>query len=188
MGRHLYLIACPSQHSLTSCFIGSLSHVSGFLPADKELHEQRPAYRSSSSSDLDEDTSKHQVEQDSCQPVLRTASEDDSDLSFPHVTSKDEVAVAGGEPKVSCCPEPRQPQQQLTTQERELHTTTHIPSSSWCVECQEAKERAVQLRNLQPSIKTSTIQLQYVYMRQPQAKEPTMILTWVESLTGLAAA
>ena len=35
MGRHLYLIACPSQHGLSQCFIGSLSHVIGILPEDK---------------------------------------------------------------------------------------------------------------------------------------------------------
>ena len=64
MGRHLYLIACPSQHSLSPCFIGSLSQVIGFLPADKELHEQRLAYRSSSSTDLDEDIGEYQAEQD----------------------------------------------------------------------------------------------------------------------------
>ena len=62
MGRHLYMIACPSQHGLSHCFIGSLSQVIGFLPADKELHEQKLASRSSSSIDLDEDTSKQQDE------------------------------------------------------------------------------------------------------------------------------
>ena len=65
MGRHLYLIACPSQHGLSQCFIGSLSQVIGFLPEDKELHEQELASSSSSSIDLDEDPSKQQVEQDS---------------------------------------------------------------------------------------------------------------------------
>ena len=79
MGRHLYLIACPSQLGLSHCFPGSLSHVSGFLLADKEFHEQELASRSSSSIDLDEDTSKHQVEQDSLtfqrQQLLRAASD-----------------------------------------------------------------------------------------------------------------
>ena len=45
MGRHLYMIACPSQHGLSRCVIGSLSQVIGFLPEDKELHEQRLASR-----------------------------------------------------------------------------------------------------------------------------------------------
>ena len=65
MGRHLYLIACPSQHGLSHCFTGSLSPVLGFLPPDKELHEQMLASRSSSSNDLDEDPNSSQVEQDS---------------------------------------------------------------------------------------------------------------------------
>ena len=43
MGRHLYLIACPSQHGLSQCFPGNLSQVIGFLPEDKELHEQELA-------------------------------------------------------------------------------------------------------------------------------------------------
>ena len=63
MGRHLYLIACPSQLGSSPCFPGSLSHVSGFLPADKEFREQELASRSASSNDLDEDTSKHQARQ-----------------------------------------------------------------------------------------------------------------------------
>ena len=185
MGGHLYLIACPSQHSLSSCFIGSLSQMIGFLPADKELHEQRLAYRSSSSPDLDEDIGDYQAEQDRQQHVLPEAFHDNDDLSFQHAPSTEEVAAIGGEPKVSFYPKPRQPQL-LVTQERELHTINHMPFSSWCVECHEAKDRAFQLRNSQTSTKTSTIQLQYAYMRQPQDKEPTMILTWVESLTGLA--
>ena len=86
MGKHLYLLACPSQHGLSHCFTGSLSQVIGFLPADKELHEQMLASRSSSSTDLDEDPSKSQVEQDSltcqCQHVLQAAVVEHDDLSF----------------------------------------------------------------------------------------------------------
>ena len=41
MGRHLYMIACPSQHGSSHCVKGSLSTVIGFLPQDKELHEQK---------------------------------------------------------------------------------------------------------------------------------------------------
>ena len=44
VGRHLYMIACPSQHGSSHCFIDSLSQVIGFLPADKELHEQRSSF------------------------------------------------------------------------------------------------------------------------------------------------
>ena len=80
LGRHLYLIACPSQQGLSQCFIGSLSQVIGFQPADKELHEQRLADQSSSSSDLVEDISKPQDEQDSLPPVLQEASDNDDSL------------------------------------------------------------------------------------------------------------
>ena len=83
MGRHLYLIACPSQLGLSHCFPGSLSQVIGFLAADKELHEQELASRSSSSIDLDQNTSKQQVEQDSLtfprQQVLRAAVDEKDD-------------------------------------------------------------------------------------------------------------
>ena len=47
-----------------------------------------------------------------------------------------------------------------------------------CVVEQEAKDRA--------SNKTSNIQLAYAYIRHPEDCEPTMILTWLESFTGLA--
>ena len=99
MGRHLYMIACPSQHGLSQCFIGSLSQVIGFLPADKELHQQSLASRASSSVDLDEDTSKQQVEQDSlnfqCQHVLPEAFDDNNGLSFDLMPSREEVADSG---------------------------------------------------------------------------------------------
>ena len=63
---------------------------------------------------------------------------------------------------------------------------THIPFQPWCVVCQEAKGRASQHKKQRASTKTSKIQLDYAYIRQPQDKEPTTILTFVESLTGLA--
>ena len=183
MGRHLYMIACPSQHGSSQCFIGSLSQVIGFLPADKELHEQSLASRSSSSVDLDEDTSKQQVEQDSlnfqCQHVLQEAFDDNDDLSFNLVPSKEEVADSGGELYTTSflLYQPQQPNQPFT-QDRELHNMNNIPSQPWCVVDQEAKGKA--------SPKTSNIQLDYAYIRQSQDREPTTILTWVESLTGLA--
>ena len=65
MGKHLYLVACPFQHGLSTCFSGSLSDVIGFLPEDKKLHEQEIALRSSSSTDLVEDQKQEQDEQDS---------------------------------------------------------------------------------------------------------------------------
>ena len=55
---------------------------------------------------------------------------------------------------------------------------THIHIEHGCVVDQEAKGRA--------SIKTSNLQLAYAYIRQPQDCEPTLILTWLESFTGLA--
>ena len=101
MGRHLYMIACPSQHGLSQCFIGNLSQGIGFLREDKELHEKMLASRSSSSIDLDEDTSEQQVEQDSlnlqCQHVLQEAFDDNDDLRFDLVPCKEEVADSGGE-------------------------------------------------------------------------------------------
>ena len=54
---------------------------------------------------------------------------------------------------------------------------THTPSQPWCGVAQEAQGKA--------STKTSNIQLDYAYIRQSQDREPTTILTWVESLTGL---
>ena len=62
MGKHLYLIACPSQHGLSNFFLGSLSQVIGFLPADKELQTQKSASRSSSSPDLEEEPTAGQLE------------------------------------------------------------------------------------------------------------------------------
>ena len=94
MGRHLYLIASPSRHGLSHCCLGSLSNVIGFLPADKELHEQELVSRSSSSIDLDEDPSKQQVDQDSlnfqCQHVLPAALDEKNNLSFDLTPSKEE--------------------------------------------------------------------------------------------------
>ena len=67
---------------------------------------------------------------------------------------------------------------QPSTQERELHNMNHIHLQHGCVVDQEAKGRA--------STKTSNIQLAYAHIRQPQETEPIPVLTWVESLTGLA--
>ena len=191
MGRHLYLIASPSQHGLSPCFIGSLSQVIGFLPADKELHEQKLASRSSSSTDLDEDVSEQQVQQDSlnfqCQLILQEAFDDNDDLIFDLVSSEEEVADSGGEFQAdSFHPYHLQQPKQPSTQEREPHRMTHISFQPWCVVCQEAKGQASQHKQQRTSTKTSTIQLDYAYIKQPQDKEPSIILLWVERLTGLA--
>ena len=42
-GEHLYLGACPFQHGLSTCSRGNLPEVIGFLPEDKELHDQELA-------------------------------------------------------------------------------------------------------------------------------------------------
>ena len=102
MGKRLYLIACPSQHGLSNVFLGSLSQVIGFLPADRELQTQKSASRSSSSSpDLEEEPTKGQVEQDSvnlqCHPVLQETSDEDGDPSVDLAPGKEEVADTWGE-------------------------------------------------------------------------------------------
>ena len=269
MGKHLYLIACPSQRGLSNFFLGNLSQVIGFLPADKELQTQKSASRSSSSSpDLEEEPTKPQVEQDSlnlqCHPVLQETSDEDGDPSFDLVPGKEEVADTGGEPQAASfhpkyLRQPKQPSKQErelhnmthipfqpwcvvcqeakgrasqhkkqkechpvlqetsdedddpsfdlvpgkeevadtggepqaisfhpkylrrpkqpSKQERELHNMTHIPFQPWCVVCQEAKGRASQHKKQKASTKTSKIQLDYAYIRQPQDKEPTTIST-----------
>ena len=68
--------------------------------------------------------------------------------------------------------------EQPSAQESKLHNMNHIHLEHGCVVDQEAKGRA--------STKTSHIQLAYAYIRQPQDCEPTLILTWLESFTGLA--
>ena len=149
------------------------------------------ASTSSSNIDLDEGTSKHQDEQDSlnlpCQHVSHAAfDDDDDDPIFDLVPSRGEVADSGGELQDSFHPyHPQQPDQPSTS-ERELHNMTHIPSPPWCVVCQEAKGRLYQKKKQRTSAKTSKIQLAYAYVRKPENDEPTVILTWVESLTGLA--
>ena len=181
--RHLYMIACPSQHGLSHCFIGSLSHVIGFLPADKELHEQSLASSSSSSTDLDEYTSKHQRAQDSlafqCQYVVPLALLEHEDLSFELSSGKEEVADTGGELRAqSFYPKLSRPTKQSSAQERELHNLDHT-ALPWCVRSQEAKGIAFKQKKRAISARTSKIQLAYVYIMQPQDKEPTAILTWV---------
>ena len=180
IGRHLYLIACPSQHGLSPCFFGNLSQVIGFLPEDKDLHEQRLASRSSSNLDLDEDIRSKQVDQDS----LRFQCSNAFSLDLAHGDGK--AADSGGEPKVSFDPKYLQQPTPSSAHERELHNMTHIPSQPWCVVCQEAKVQASQSRQRSAFTTHSTIQLAYAYVNQPQDQEPSLILLWVESLTGLA--
>ena len=175
MGRHLYLIACPSQHGLPQCSPGNLSHVIGFLHEDKEYHEQKVAFRSSSRFDRDEDTNQQLVQQDSliflCQQVLQPACDAKNDPSFDLMPSKGAVAVSGGE--LSPYLQTKQP----STHERKLHNQDPIHLEHGCEVPQEAKGRA--------SSKAS-IHLAYAYIRQSEDCEPTSLLMWLESFTGLA--
>ena len=88
MGKHLYLLACPFQHGLSTCIPGSLSEAIGLLPEDKEIHDQHVASRSSSSIDLDEDTrsKEEEAERDSlnfqCHSVSPKASHAHGNSSF----------------------------------------------------------------------------------------------------------
>ena len=146
---------------------------------------------SASSFDHDDDLVQQEAFEDTwyshCHPVFEEASEAESEPSFDLVPGRKEVADAGGELqsesfKPKYLRQPKQP----SKQERELHSMTHIPFQPWCVVCQEAKGRASQHRKKQALTKTSKLQLDYAYIRHPQDKEASTILTWVESLTGLA--
>ena len=190
-GKHLYLIACPSQLGSSNLVCSSLSHVSGFLPSDMQLDHDDALSSSASSFDHDDDLVQQEAFEDTwyshCHPVFEEASEAESEPSFDLVPGRTEVADAGGELqsesfKPKYLRQPKQP----SKQERELHSMTHIPFQPWCVVCQEAKGRASQHRKKQALTKTSKLQLDYAYIRHPQDKEASTILTWVESLTGLA--
>ena len=127
MGRHLYMIASPSQHGLSHCIIGSLSQVIGFLPADRDLHEQSLASNSSSSPDLDEDRSQHQRNTDSldfpCQPVRPAALAAHDASSFELQSGMEVVADTGGELLAqSFYPQLSKPTEQPSSPNSELHT------------------------------------------------------------------
>ena len=164
--------------------MSSLSNVVGFLPSDMQLDHDDALSSSSSSTDLVEDLAQQKASSKDtwysyCHPVFEEASEDDSEPSFDLVPGREEVADAGGEPQSeSFHPRYLRQPKQPSKQERELHNMTHIPFQPWCVVCQEAKGRASQHRKQRASTKTSKIQLDYAYIRQPQEKEPTTILTW----------
>ena len=140
-GKHLYLIACPSKLGSSTCVLDSLSHVSGFLPSDKQLDNQKVALSSSSSSpDLDEDLSEQEAFEDTwyshCHPVFEEASEDDSEPSFDLVPGRKEVADAGGEPQSeSFHPKYlRQPRATFQTRKRASQHDTHsIPTLVCCL-------------------------------------------------------
>ena len=194
MGKHLYMIACPSQHGLTNCLLGSLSHAIGFLPADQELQTQKTAsWILLQALILMKNPSMQPSEQLvtawTCSVILSCKKLPMKMVILAEILclTKKRLQIQGGEPQATSfhpkyIRQPKQP----SKQERELHNMTHIPFQPWCVVCQEAKGRASQHKKQKASTKTSKIQLDYAYIRQPQDKEPTTILTWVESLTGLA--
>ena len=129
MGKHLYLIACPSQLGSSKCILSSLSRVIGFLPSDRKL----VALSSSSSSpDLVEEVAQQEASKDSwnlhCHPVLEEASEAESEPSFDLVPGREEIADAGGEPQSTsfhpkCLRQPKQPSKQ------EARASQHDPHS-----------------------------------------------------------
>ena len=126
-GEQLYLVACPCQHGLSTGFRGSLSDVVGFLPEDKELHEQKVALQSSSSTDLVEDRSFPEP--------LHVHDKS----RFVCVLCKEKAVVSGGEfSHNSLHPLHRQQPKQLSNKEQQLHK--HPRSSLHrSVELQEAK-------------------------------------------------
>ena len=143
-GRHLYLVACPLQHGLSTCFSRSLSDVLGFLPEDKELHEQEIALRSSSSTDLVEDQKQKQDEQDSlnfqCHSVLPPSFHELVKGSFVCVLCHEEVAVSGGELSATSF-HPCQQSKQPTSQDEQLHNKNPRSSLHRSEELEEARSQ-----------------------------------------------
>ena len=128
MGRHLYLVACPLQHGLSTCFRGSLSDVIGFLPEDKEIHEQETALRSSSSTDLVEDRS------------FSESLHVHDQSSFVCVLCHEEVAVSGGELSATSF-HPCQQSKQPTSQDEQLHNKNPRSSLHRSEEREEARSQ-----------------------------------------------
>ena len=131
-GEHLYLVAFPFQHGLSHCRRGSLPEVIGFLPEDKELHDQKLALQSSSSTDLDED-----------QSFLDSLHVHENSACFCLPCDED-VAVSGGELFTHSFPSMQQQQpKNLTRADKQLHN--HHPRSSELrsEELEEAKGNAL---------------------------------------------
>ena len=126
-GKHLYLIACPSQLGSSNLVCSSLSHVSGFLPSDMQLDHDDALSSSASSFDHDDNFVQQEAFEDTwyshCHPVFEEASEAESEPSFDLVPGRKEVADAGGDPqsesfKPRYLRQPKQP----SKQERESFT------------------------------------------------------------------
>ena len=126
-GRHLYMMAFPSELGLNHCVQSSLSDMIGLLTEDKELHAQSLASRSSSGTDLVEDESLDSL----CVH---------ENFSFACLMCDKKAVVSGGELSHNSF-HPLQEQQptQLSCKETQLrnkHPRSHLHRS---VELQEAK-------------------------------------------------
>ena len=129
-GEQLYLVAGPYQHGLSTSFCGSLSDVIGFLPEDKELHEQTIALlplQSSSSTDLVEDRS------------FPESVHVHDKSSFACALCKEKAVVSGGELSHNSLPPlHRQQPKQLSSKEQHPRSSLHRS-----VELQEAKAQEI---------------------------------------------
>ena len=132
-----------------------------------------------------EDASTSPVELDSLSPLRQHVSLHDSHASSLELAqSSGQAADSRGEPKVSFHPKSLQ-QPPTTAQARKLHNMPHIPYP-WYVVCQESKITASQPKQQRTSSTPSIIQLVKTYIHYPPDQKPSLILLWVESLTGLA--
>ena len=129
-GEHLYLVACPFPHGLSTCSRGNLPAVIGFLPEDKELDDQELALQSSSSADLVEDKS-----------LLESLYVHEKS-SFVCVLCED-VAVSGGELSSHSFSSMQQQQpRKLSREDHQLHNSNPRSTLQRSEELQEAKGRA----------------------------------------------
>ena len=116
----------------------------GFLPEDKEIHEQETALRSSSSIDLVEDHKQAQDEQDSlnfqCHSVLHTSFHEHVKGSFVCVLCDEEVAVSGGELSDTSF-HPFQQPKKPSSQDEQLHNQHPRSSLHRSVELEEARSQ-----------------------------------------------
>ena len=127
-GEHLYLVACPFPHGLSTCSRGSLPEVIGFLPEDKGActHDQELALQSSSSTDL--------VEDKSFLESLHVHEES----NFVCALCEGEVAVSGGELSDHSL-HPFQQPKKPSSQDEQLHNKHPRSSKLRSEELDEAK-------------------------------------------------
>ena len=164
-GEHLYLVACPFQHGLSTCSRGSLPEVIGFLPEDKELHDQELALQSSSSTDLVEDKS-----------FLESLHVHDQS-SFVCVLCE-EVAVSGGELSDHSL-HPFQQPKTPSSQDEQLHNKHPRSTQLRSEEPEEAKGKGAskKKKGLQAKACTCTCQSACVYDLPDSAwHDPALLL------------